>query len=90
MFVPFVGSDFMPFVARAAARTQTTRANCRAATAYNRPPRSQRAGKVITHKDGRAFPHPWVNLFVPAVNAEKLIGGTLATLTIDDVGQGIF
>jgi FAD/FMN-containing dehydrogenase len=34
------------------------------------------------------FPHPWVNLFVPAANARTLIGGTLATLTVDDVGQG--
>jgi len=35
-----------------------------------------------------AFPHPWVNLFVPAANAETFIGETLANLTIDDVGQG--
>lgn len=35
-----------------------------------------------------AFPHPWINLFVPAVNAQTLIGETLATLTVDDVGQG--
>lgn len=35
-----------------------------------------------------AFPHPWVNLFVPAANAQTLIGETLATLTPDDVGQG--
>lgn len=35
-----------------------------------------------------AFPHPWVNLFVPAENAQTLIGETLATLTVDDVGQG--
>ena len=35
-----------------------------------------------------AFPHPWVNLLVPAASAETLIGETLATLTIDDVGQG--
>ena len=35
-----------------------------------------------------AFPHPWVNLFVPAANAETLIGETLADLTVDDVGQG--
>lgn len=34
------------------------------------------------------FPHPWVNLFVPAANAETLIGETLANLTVDDVGQG--
>jgi FAD/FMN-containing dehydrogenase len=34
------------------------------------------------------LPHPWVNLFVPAANAETLIGETLATLTIDDIGQG--
>jgi cytokinin dehydrogenase len=35
-----------------------------------------------------AFPHPWVNLFVPAAHAQTLIGETLATLTVDDVGQG--
>jgi cytokinin dehydrogenase len=35
-----------------------------------------------------ALPHPWVNLFVPATNAPTLIGETLATLTVDDVGQG--
>ena len=35
-----------------------------------------------------AFPHPWVNLFVPSANAEKLIGETLDNLTVDDVGQG--
>jgi cytokinin dehydrogenase len=35
-----------------------------------------------------AFPHPWVNLFVPSANAQTLIGETLATLTVDDVGQG--
>lgn len=35
-----------------------------------------------------AFPHPWVNLFVPAANAQTLIGETLASLTVDDVGQG--
>lgn len=34
------------------------------------------------------LPHPWVNSFVPAANAETLIGETLATLTVDDVGQG--
>ena len=34
------------------------------------------------------LPHPWVNLFVPAENAQTLIGETLATLTVDDVGQG--
>ena len=34
------------------------------------------------------FPHPWINLFVPAANAETLIGETLANLTVDDVGQG--
>ncbi len=34
------------------------------------------------------LPHPWVNLFVPAANAEILIGETLANLTVDDVGQG--
>ena len=35
-----------------------------------------------------ALPHPWVNLFVPAENAQTLIGETLATLTVDDMGQG--
>jgi cytokinin dehydrogenase len=35
-----------------------------------------------------ALPHPWVNLFVPAANAQTLIGETLASLTVDDVGQG--
>ena len=34
------------------------------------------------------FPHPWVNLFVPAANAQTLIGETLDGLTVDDVGQG--
>lgn len=34
------------------------------------------------------LPHPWVNLFVPAADALTLIGETLATLTVDDVGQG--
>jgi FAD/FMN-containing dehydrogenase len=34
------------------------------------------------------FPHPWVNLFVPAANAQTLIGETLANLTVDDIGQG--
>lgn len=34
------------------------------------------------------LPHPWVNLFVPAANAQTLIGETLATLTVDDIGQG--
>ncbi|HET8782163.1 MAG TPA: FAD-binding protein [Pyrinomonadaceae bacterium] len=34
------------------------------------------------------LPHPWVNLFVPAANAQTLIGETLANLTVDDVGQG--
>ena len=34
------------------------------------------------------FPHPWINLFVPAVNAQILIGETLDNLTVDDVGQG--
>jgi cytokinin dehydrogenase len=34
------------------------------------------------------LPHPWINLFVPAANAQTLIGETLATLTVDDVGQG--
>ena len=34
------------------------------------------------------LPHPWVNLFVPAANALTLIGETLATLTVDDIGQG--
>lgn len=35
-----------------------------------------------------ALPHPWVSLFVPAENAQTLVGETLATLTVDDVGQG--
>jgi FAD/FMN-containing dehydrogenase len=35
-----------------------------------------------------ALPHPWVNLFVPAANAQTLIGETLANLTVDDIGQG--
>ena len=35
-----------------------------------------------------ALPHPWVNLFVPAANAQTLIGETLTSLTVDDVGQG--
>ena len=34
------------------------------------------------------LPHPWVNLFVPAANAQTLIGETLANLTVDDIGQG--
>jgi cytokinin dehydrogenase len=34
------------------------------------------------------LPHPWVNLFVPAANAQILIGETLASLSVDDVGQG--
>lgn len=34
------------------------------------------------------LPHPWVNLFVPAADAQTLIGETLANLTVDDVGQG--
>jgi len=34
------------------------------------------------------FPHPWVNLFVPASNAQIFIGETLDNLTVDDVGQG--
>jgi FAD/FMN-containing dehydrogenase len=34
------------------------------------------------------LPHPWVNLFVPAANAQTFIGETLANLTVDDVGQG--
>jgi FAD/FMN-containing dehydrogenase len=35
-----------------------------------------------------SLPHPWVNLFVPAANAQAFIGETLANLTVDDVGQG--
>lgn len=35
-----------------------------------------------------SFPHPWVNLFVPASNARTLIGETLGNLNADDVGQG--
>jgi cytokinin dehydrogenase len=34
------------------------------------------------------FPHPWVNLFVPADEAQTFIGETLDNLTVDDVGQG--
>jgi hypothetical protein len=34
------------------------------------------------------LPHPWVNLSVPAVNAQTFIGETLDNLTVDDVGQG--
>lgn len=34
------------------------------------------------------LPHPWVNLFVPAANAQAFIGETLSNLTVDDVGQG--
>jgi FAD/FMN-containing dehydrogenase len=33
-------------------------------------------------------PHPWVNLFVPAQNAQTLIGETLGSMNVDDVGQG--
>ena len=33
-------------------------------------------------------PHPWVNLFVPSSSAADFIGGTLANLNPDDVGQG--
>jgi hypothetical protein len=35
-----------------------------------------------------AFPHPWVNLFVPASKARTFIGETLDALSVDDVGQG--
>ena len=35
-----------------------------------------------------AFPHPWVNLFVPAANVPVFIGETLANLLAEDVGQG--
>ena len=35
-------------------------------------------------------PHPWVNLFVPAVNAQTLIGETLSNLSVDDVGPGTY
>jgi len=34
------------------------------------------------------LPHPWVNLFVPAANAQTLIGETLSNLSVDDIGQG--
>ena len=34
------------------------------------------------------FPHPWVDLLVPAARAESFIGGTLAALDPADVGQG--
>jgi len=33
-------------------------------------------------------PHPWVNLFVPAADAQTFIGETLSNLSADDVGQG--
>jgi len=33
-------------------------------------------------------PHPWVNLFVPSSSAADFVGGTLANLNPDDVGQG--
>ena len=33
-------------------------------------------------------PHPWVNLFVPSPSAADFIGGTLAGLNPDDLGQG--
>jgi FAD/FMN-containing dehydrogenase len=35
-----------------------------------------------------AFPHPWVNLFVPAAHATAFVGETLAHLTVEGVGQG--
>src|SRR5206468_287730 len=35
-----------------------------------------------------SFPHPWVNLFVPAAHATTFTSETLAHLTVDDVGQG--
>lgn len=35
-----------------------------------------------------ALPHPWVNLFVPAMKAQTFIGETLSNLSADDVGQG--
>jgi cytokinin dehydrogenase len=34
------------------------------------------------------FPHPWVNLFVPATHALAFIGDALVRLTVDDVGEG--
>lgn len=34
------------------------------------------------------FPHPWVNLFLPAASAPAFIGETLANLPAEDVGQG--
>ena len=35
-----------------------------------------------------AFPHPWVNLFVPAANAPGFIAEALGNLPAEDVGQG--
>ena len=35
-----------------------------------------------------SFPHPWVNLFVPADHATGFIGAALAQLSVTDVGQG--
>jgi FAD/FMN-containing dehydrogenase len=34
------------------------------------------------------FPHPWINLFVPASRTAELVGPVLAGLTQDDTGQG--
>jgi len=34
------------------------------------------------------FPHPWVDLFVPASVAARFVGGVVSTLTLADTGQG--
>ncbi|HYF61847.1 MAG TPA: FAD-binding protein [Herpetosiphonaceae bacterium] len=34
------------------------------------------------------FPHPWLNLFVPASEVNNYVGDILSTLTLDDTGQG--
>lgn len=34
------------------------------------------------------FPHPWINLFLPASSTEAVLRTELATLTLDDTGRG--
>ena len=34
------------------------------------------------------LPHPWVNLFLPAPEAQRFVASVVSTLTVDDVGQG--
>jgi cytokinin dehydrogenase len=34
------------------------------------------------------LPHPWLNLFLPGGQAASFVQDTLATVTVDDVGQG--